>query len=100
MATIKELAKEAFEECCSEKTTVRYGVKRGRPFWNTESTQFMYVPAFHFTAIRGFYRYRYTATDELGGVHNFEAGDCCALLTPIWAELRRNMGSILERIGR
>ncbi|MBR6006296.1 MAG: hypothetical protein IK064_01570, partial [Clostridia bacterium] len=55
----KALSKQAFEECCSAETTVRYGVKRGRPFWNTESTQFMYVPAFHFTAVRGCFRYRY-----------------------------------------
>ena len=82
-----ELARQAFEECCSPETTVRYGVKRGRPFWNVESTQFIYVPAFHFTAIRGCWRYRYTAVDEYGGVHTFEARDCCALLTPIWAEL-------------
>ncbi|MBO4217715.1 MAG: hypothetical protein J5940_07195, partial [Clostridia bacterium] len=83
----KELAKQAFEECSSAETTVRYGVKRVRPFWNAESTQFMYVPAFHFTAIRGCRRYRYTAKDEKGGVHSFEANDCCALLTPIWREL-------------
>ena len=67
----KALAKQAFEECCSPDTTVRSGVKRGRPFWNVESSQFMYVPAFHFTAIRDRHRYRYTATDEQGGVHEF-----------------------------
>ena len=85
--TRSDLAKQAFNECCSAETTVRYGVKRGLPFWNVESTQFMYVPAFHFTAIRGIGRYRYTAVDEKGVAHSFEAGDCCALLTPIWAEL-------------
>ena len=85
--TRKELAKQAFDECCSAETTVRYGVKRGRPFWNVESTQFMYVPAFHFTAVRGIYRYRFDATDENGKVHTFESYDCCVLLTPIWAEL-------------
>lgn len=85
--TRSELARQAFEECCDPKTTVRYGIKRGRPFWNAESTMFMYVPAFHFTAIRCCARYRYTAVDEAGGVHSFEANDCCALLTPIWAEL-------------
>ena len=62
----KELARQAFEECCSAETTVRYGIKRVRPFWNVESTQFMYVPAFRFTAIRGCRRYRYTAEDENG----------------------------------
>ena len=85
--TRKELAQLAFEECCSPETTVRYGVKRGNPFWNVESTQFMYVPAFHFTAIRCINRYRYDAMDENGCVHSFEADDCCVLLTPIWAEL-------------
>ena len=57
----KELAKTAFEECCSAEMTVRYGIKRVRPFWNVESTQFMYVPAFHFTAVRDIRRYRYSA---------------------------------------
>ena len=85
--TRKELARQAFEECCNPETTVRYGVKRGAPFWNVESTQFMYVPAFHFTAVRGCRRYRYTAVDESGASHSFEADDCCVLLTPIWAEL-------------
>lgn len=85
--TRSELAKKAFEECCSPDTTVFYGVKRGRPFWNVESTQFMYVPAFHFTAIRNCFRYLYKAVCEDGSVHTFEANDCCVLLTPIWAQL-------------
>lgn len=85
--TRTELARQAFEECCSAETTVRRGVRKGAPFWNLESTMFMYVPAFHFTAIRGCRRYLYKAVDENGGVHTFEADNCCALLTPIWAEL-------------
>lgn len=83
----QDYAKQAWEECCDPATTVRYGVKRGAPFWNVESTVFMYVPAFHFTAIRGCKRYRYDATDENGTVHSFEADNCCALLTPIWREI-------------
>ena len=85
--TRRELAKQAFEECCSDQTTVRYGVKRGAPFWNVESTMFMYVPAFHFNAVRGCRRYLYKAVDENGVEHSFETDNCCALLTPIWAEL-------------
>lgn len=85
--TNTELAKKAFEECCSEKTTVRYGIPGERPFWNVESCQFMYVPAFHFTEIRGNKRYRFDAIDEKNVKHTFEAESCCALLTPIWAEL-------------
>lgn len=83
----KELAKQAFDECCNENTTVKYGVKRGFPFWNIESTQFMYVPAFHFTAIRGCQRYLYKAVDEEGNEYSFEADDCAVLLTPIWNRL-------------
>lgn len=85
--TRAEIAKQAFEECCNPNTTVKYGVKRGFPFWNLESQQFMYVPAFHFTAIRCCNRYLYKAVDEQGQSHEFEADDCCVLLTPIWAEL-------------
>lgn len=85
--TIAELAAQAARECASPETTVRHGVKRGLPFWNVESTQFMYVPAFHFTAVRCCNRYRYDAVDEAGVTHSFEADDCCVLLTPIWAEL-------------
>ncbi len=83
----EELARIAMEECCSGETTVRCGVKRGNPFWNVESTQFMYVPAFHFTAIRLCSRYRYDATDETGKVYSFESDDCCSLLTPIWRDI-------------
>ena len=85
--TRAELAKQAFEECCSAETTVRCGTRRERPFWNAESTMFMYVPAFHFTSVRGCRRYLYQAVDENGKQHTFEADNCCALLTPIWAEL-------------
>lgn len=85
--TKKELAEQAFRECCSENTGVKHGVKRGFPFWNIESQQFMYIPAFHFTAVRDCEKYRYTAVDELGGIHEFESPDCCALLTPIWADI-------------
>ena len=73
--TRRELAKQAFEECCSDQTTVRYGVKRGAPFWNVESTMFMYVPAFHFNAVRGCRRYLYKAVDENGVEHVFEELD-------------------------
>ena len=55
--TKDELAKQAFEECCSPATTVKYGEKNGNPFWNSYSIQFMYVPAFHFTAIRSINSY-------------------------------------------
>ena len=85
--TKEELAQQAFQECCDLNTAVRHGTKGGLPFWNVESTMFMYVPAFHFTAFRNCHRYRFDALDEQGTVHFFESDDCCARLTPIWAEL-------------
>lgn len=85
--TYEQLAERASAECCDPENTTRYGIQRVRPFWNKESTMFMYVPAFHFTALRGCNRYRYDARDELGNIHSFEASNCCALLTPIWAAL-------------
>lgn len=87
MLTRKELAKQAFDECCNPDSTVKHGIKNKFPFWNAESLQFMYVPAFHFTALRGCNKYRYDAVDENNITHSFEAKDCCELLTPIWAEI-------------
>lgn len=87
MKTRSELAKQAFEESCNPATGVKHGVKNGFPFWNTESQQFMYVPAFHFTGLKSVKKYRYDAVDENGATHSFEAGNCCERLTPIWAEI-------------
>lgn len=85
--TKEEYAKMAFEECCSEETAIPCGTKYGKPFWNVESTQFMYVPAFHFNMIPGCKKYRYDAEDEKGMIHSFVAEDCYSRLTPIWSEI-------------
>ena len=87
MITRKELAKQAFEECSNPQTMVKQGSKNQFPFWNAESLQFMYVPAFHFTALKGCEKYRYDAIDENNVKHSFESNNCCDLLTPIWAEI-------------
>ena len=44
--TRKELAKLAYEECCSPDCGVKHGKRNKFPFWNVESVQFMYAPAF------------------------------------------------------
>ncbi len=85
--TKKELAALAFEECTSEKTTAHHGGGAGRPFWNAEAIQFMYVPAFHFQALPGVKEYRFEAKDEEGALHVFTADAPTALLTPIWGEI-------------
>lgn len=85
--TKEEFAKQAAAECCSAETTAHHGGGAGRPFWNIQASQFMYAPAFCFQKIPGIHRYLYTAKDENGGVHTFEASNAQALLAPIWAEL-------------
>lgn len=85
--TKEEYAKLAYTECCSDETAVPCGIKYGKPFWNAESTQFMYVPAFHFNRIPCCRKYRYDALDEAGNLHSFTAEDCYSRLTPIWGDI-------------
>jgi len=85
--TKAELAKQAFEEACSPKTTAHHGGGAGRPYWNTQSFQYMYTPSFQFQNIPGCKQYRYTAVDEKGEMHCFLTDDASALLTPIWREI-------------
>ncbi len=78
---------QAFNECCSAEFTPHPTGKTTKPFWNTSSYQFMYVPAFQFNELPGTKIYRYRAVDEKNVEHVFEADNCRALLTPIWAEI-------------
>lgn len=80
-------AKQAEAACNSALTTAHAGGGEGRPFWNPESFQFMYVPAFQFQPIPGTKNYRYHAVDEAGTDHTFEADSAKALLTPVWGEI-------------
>ena len=85
--TCEELSRKALEECCSAETTAHHGGGEGRPYWNVHSSQFMFAPSFQFPSIPHIKRYRFTATDENGGEHTFEATSSCALLAPIWREI-------------
>ena len=82
-----QYAKLALEEYNSDTKTVRRGGKEGKPFWNINASQFMFVPQFSFPWISGAKRYIYTATDEKGGVYSFEADNPIAPLTPIWKDI-------------
>lgn len=83
----KELATQAFLECCNPDNIIRSGKRGTAPFWNIESKQFMYIPSFYFTGIPNCSKYRYDAVDESGTIHSFVAEDCDVALTPIWAKL-------------
>lgn len=83
----KELERRAQKECCSSETTAHHGGGPGRPFWNAEATQFMYVPSFHFSHIPGAKSYRFRAEDEKGQCYTFDEKTPTALLSPIWKDL-------------
>ena len=85
--TDKKFAIQAKAECNSAETTAHHGGSAGRPFWNAESSQFMYVPAFQFQPIPGCWKYRYMAEDEKGETHTFESDNAHALLAPIWKDI-------------
>ncbi len=92
--TKEEFAKLAAAECANPETSAHAGGGKDRPFWNPYAIQFMYAPAFQFQHIPGYHKYRYTATDEKGGVHTFVADDTyvaarnsSASLAPIWADI-------------
>jgi len=80
-------AQLALEEYNSDTATVRRAGFNGKPFWNSNSSQFMYVPQFYFPSIPGAVRYIYTAADSKGNTVSFEADTPIAPLTPIWKDL-------------
>ncbi|MBE7037035.1 MAG: hypothetical protein E7403_07055 [Ruminococcaceae bacterium] len=84
-------AKQAMEECSSEQTMVRQGGINGKPFWNVNSSQFMYAPSFCFPYICGVREYIFTAKDCKGNMHRFTADKPTAPLAPIWKELEAGM---------
>ncbi len=80
-------AQQALEEYNSATLTVRRGGFAGKPFWNINASQFMFVPQFSFPAIPGAKKYIYTATDSAGQTHTFEANTPIAALDPIWKDI-------------
>ena len=80
-------AEKALEEYNSTEKTVRRGGVGGKPFWNVNSTQFIYVPQFMFPTLPGIKTYRYTATDSSGKTYSFDSNSPTATLDPIWKDL-------------
>ena len=95
--TNEELNKQAFNECCSAQTTAHHGGENGKPFWNAEAFQFMYVPAFQFQPISGCKKYRFSAKDENGSIHTFDAEKPSALLTEIWKDIPEGVVELTVR---
>lgn len=95
--TNEELTLQARRECCSEATTAHHGGGYGRPFWNAEAFQFMYVPSFQFQPIPECKKYRFTAKDENGKIHTFDAPKPSALLTEIWGDIPEGIVELTVR---
>lgn len=95
--TNEELNKQAQRECCSATAAAHHGGENGNPFWNAEAFQFMYVPSFQFQSISGCEKYRFSAKDENGNIHSFDAPRPTALLTDIWGELPEGIVELTVR---
>ena len=85
--TDQKFAQQAAIECSSAATAAHIGGGEGRPFWNPEATQFMYVPAFQFQPYPGCGKYRYAITDSEGREHSFESRSSGASLEPVWKDI-------------
>ncbi len=95
--TNEELNKQAQKECCSAETTAHHGGENGKPFWNAEAFQFMYVPSFQFQPISGCKKYRFSAKDENRNIHSFDAEKPSVLLTDIWKEIPEGVVELTVR---
>ena len=84
---MKDFAKIAFEEYASEETSVKQGGVGAMPFWNANSSQFTYAPAFGFPSIPGAAGYIFSATDSKGDTYEFTAETPTAPHYPIWNKL-------------
>ena len=82
---------QALKEYNSEEFAVRPGGINGRPFWNVNSTQFIYSPSFSFPIIPKAKGYLFTATDINNKNHSFTAEKPTANLTPIWKDIPTGM---------
>lgn len=82
-----KFAIQALEEYNGDTKTVRRSGNNGKPFWNVNSSQFMYSPALMFPSIPYAKEYVYTARDGNGKEHTFTADNPMAPLTPIWKDI-------------
>jgi len=87
-----DFAIQASKECAT--LAVHPGKNGSVPFWNIEATQFMYVPAFGFSAVPECKAYRFSATDESGKCYSFISDSADSTLLPIWDKLSEGNASL------
>jgi len=89
-----DFKKLANEEYNNEELSPHFGGKNGKPYWNINAPQCIYVPSFSFPIIIGEQRYRYTVTGSDGKEHTFDTDKPNAYLTPVWNDLPTGMVTI------
>ena len=80
-------AEQALAEYNSEECSPHPGGVDGRPFWNINSSQFMFAPTLHFPRVRMSRGYLYTAEDKDGKLHTFKGETPTSSLAPIWGDI-------------
>ena len=78
-------AKQALE--LYNTTTVNRGETADRPFWNINSSQFIFAPAFGFPRIPAAKKYLFVATDKNKVEHKFIDKCPTVDLIPVWGEI-------------
>lgn len=82
-----ELAEQAKKEYSLPENVIRQGGIHGRPFWNTQATQFTYAPAFDFSPVPTCSRYLFEAVGTDGKTLSFESKKPTENLCSIWDDL-------------
>lgn len=80
-------AQQALLECNSADTSPHPGGINGRPFWNVNSSQFMFAPVLQFPEGPEGCSYLYTAKDKNETSHSFKSNTSISSLAPIWSKI-------------
>jgi hypothetical protein len=77
----------ATEAASESLVPVRPGKPGAAPFWNRESRQFVFAPAFDFKVVDGAAGYRFTVPAADGTARTVQAREPWAALSPVWADV-------------
>lgn len=84
---MENFAEQALLEYNTEDASPHPGGVNGRPFWNINSSQFIFAPKLQFPTVPRARAYLYTAEDKNGNIHRFRNASSSASLAPIWGEI-------------
>lgn len=91
----KKLAEQAIKEYSLPESVIRQGGINGRPFWNTQATQFTFAPAFDLSPVPTCGRYLFEAVGSDGKTLSFEGKKPTEPLCPIWNDLPAGQVSLI-----